>query len=239
MFTPLAWLLYRILAGRLPYDIERTPVHRASQVILSTVPIRLSRDAPTLRGDLETIALKALEKERARRYQTALDFRQDIEHYLQREPIRARPASVAYQARMFVRRHRSLALAAAGVMAITVLATIVSSSMWLAAARSRDHAVLRTQTANEAMLLIEKIIQSADPFDAAGSRLPTLLDEVAAQIESVEAIGRDPEFERILHRMLGRAYRNHGRTDDAREHLQRALELARQLDVSPVTLRAR
>jgi hypothetical protein len=59
-----------------------------------------------LRGDLDWIAMKALEKDRTRRYGAPLELAADIRRYLNHEPVVARPASVAYQLRKYIRRHR-------------------------------------------------------------------------------------------------------------------------------------
>jgi non-specific serine/threonine protein kinase/serine/threonine-protein kinase len=80
-------------------------------------------DYPTLarqlRGDLDAIALKALEKERSRRYATPLELAADIGRYLHNEPVIARPASTAYRARKYIRRHRiGVGLAVAAMLLV-------------------------------------------------------------------------------------------------------------------------
>jgi serine/threonine protein kinase/tetratricopeptide (TPR) repeat protein len=104
----LGVVLYELLAGRLPYEIERKLIHEAARIIRYDAPLRLSSINYTLRGDVETIVAKALEKERDRRYQSAHDLGSDIRHYLSDEPIAARPPSAWYQLCKFSRRNKAL-----------------------------------------------------------------------------------------------------------------------------------
>jgi non-specific serine/threonine protein kinase/serine/threonine-protein kinase len=88
----------------------------------STEPRQLTR---MLRGDLDWITMKALEKDRARRYGTPSELAADIRHYLNHEPVLARPASAAYRSGKFVKRHK-LALAVASVFAVMAIAGAVA-----------------------------------------------------------------------------------------------------------------
>jgi eukaryotic-like serine/threonine-protein kinase len=122
----LGVVLYELLVGRPPYDLRRGSVLEAARVIRDVTPVRLSSFDRVLRGDLETIAAKALEKDRSRRYTNATEFGADIGRYLAGEPIAARPAGFIDDVRRLLRRHRAVAaatvpLAAALVAAVTGL----------------------------------------------------------------------------------------------------------------------
>lgn len=117
----LGVVLFELLTERLPYDVREVAIHEATRVIREGQPTRLSLINKTLRGDVETIALKALEKDRTRRYQSASDFGMDIQRYLSNEPIAARPPSMVYRLGKFVRRRRvPLAMAAVVALALGV-----------------------------------------------------------------------------------------------------------------------
>jgi WD40 repeat protein/serine/threonine protein kinase len=90
-------------------------------------PQRLARQ---VRGDLDWIVIKALEKDRSRRYQTASDLAHDVERLLNDEPVEACPPSTAYRLQKFVRRHRVAAIGALAVAASLLIGTTASS--WLA-----------------------------------------------------------------------------------------------------------
>jgi WD40 repeat protein len=117
----LGVILFELLAHRLPFPLEGRPLAEAARVIVEDDPPRLGSIAPELRGDVETIVAKALEKEPARRYASAADLAADLRRWLGHEPIRARPPSALYHLRKFARRHTGLV---GGVLA-TVLALVL------------------------------------------------------------------------------------------------------------------
>jgi non-specific serine/threonine protein kinase/serine/threonine-protein kinase len=133
----LGVVFYELLCGKLPYDLTGVPMHHATRVIREQDPTKLSTRDRALRGDVETIALKALEKDRTRRYQSAAEFAQDIERYLSNRPILARPPSAVYQLRVFARRNRALCTAAAVVFLALASASVISTSMYLRAESAR------------------------------------------------------------------------------------------------------
>lgn len=103
----LGVMFYELLTDRLPYAVRRAAIPDAIRTICEETPRRPSSTNPTLRGDLDTICLKALEKEASRRYQSAAAMAEDIERYLTDQPILARRAGVLYRLRKFIVRHPS------------------------------------------------------------------------------------------------------------------------------------
>jgi len=151
----LGVILYELLAGRLPYQIGKQ-LPQAVQTIREEDPARLSSIVRTCRGDIETIAAKALEKDKARRYSPAADLAADIRRYLKDEPIVARRSTAAYQLRKFARSHKALVTGVAAAFVILIVGVIVSSSeaarAWRAeqdALRQRDQAAAAQQTAQK------------------------------------------------------------------------------------------
>ena len=120
----LGVIAYELLAGTPPYDLRRKMVHEAVRIIREETPTPLSSTNRTLRGDVETIVGKALEKEKDRRYQSASDLASDIRRYLADEPIVARPPSAAYQFRKFATRHTGLVAGVSAAFVVLLLATI-------------------------------------------------------------------------------------------------------------------
>ncbi len=134
----LGVIAYELLAGRLPHDLRRKMIHEAARIIREEEPTRLSSINRTLRGDVETIVAKALEKEKTRRYQSAESLASDIRRYLKDEPIAARPASTWYQAAKFAKRNKGLVtgLSAAFVL---LIAGVIGTSIGLSqAVEARD-----------------------------------------------------------------------------------------------------
>lgn len=102
----LGVIFYELLTDQLPYNVRRAALHEAVRVICEEPPRRPSALDRTLRGDLDTIALKAIEKEPARRYQSAAQFSDDVNRYLTDQPVLARRAGIFYQLMKLIRRHR-------------------------------------------------------------------------------------------------------------------------------------
>jgi tetratricopeptide (TPR) repeat protein len=152
----LGVVLYQLLCDQVPYDVAKMPIYEATHIIRERAPARLSSHLRTLKGDIETIVFKALEKDRDRRYQSALDLGQDIERYLRSEPIIARPPSAVYHFRVFARRHKGMVAATAALFAVLVAALIATLSLYGSAERSRQEAYVQRRRALDAQSLAEQ-----------------------------------------------------------------------------------
>jgi len=167
----LGVILYEFLAGRLPYTISKK-LHETIQTIREEDPIKLSVVDRGYRGDIETIAAKALEKDRTRRYASAAEMAADIQRYLKDEPIVARPPSTSYQLQKFTRRHQALV---AGIAAVFfVLVAGVAASTWLAVS-ARRAGLAAVQSEHNAQL-------DRDRAEAAG-RTATMARDQAMEAE--------------------------------------------------------
>ncbi len=165
----LGVVLYELLAGRLPYDLQRKMIHEAARVIREDEPTRLSSINTALRGDVETIVAKALEKDRERRYQTALDLGSDIRRYLTDQPIAARPPSTWYQLTKFSKRNKALVTGTAAAFAALLLGLAGTTYGLIQANTQRqrvEHAntALRAQNDN-ARTAIEQLLVVSGVFD--------------------------------------------------------------------------
>jgi WD40 repeat protein len=136
----LGVILYELLADRLPLALDHLPFLEVIRVVQEVEPSRLGSIIPSCRGDVETIASKALAKDKARRYATAGELAADIRRHLANEPIRARPPSALYQLRKFARRHKALVAGVLGVFAALVVGTVVSVLFALRAAENAAEA---------------------------------------------------------------------------------------------------
>jgi len=168
----LGVLLYELLAGALPFDPQtlRSANYSEIQRILREVDpprpsVRLSslgaasndvanrrridRSAllGQLRGDLDWITMKALDKDRTRRYASASEFAADIRRFLQDEPILARPPSVTYQMRKMMARHRGPVAVGVLFVAVILIALVTSITLWHRAETEGTNARFRLETA--------------------------------------------------------------------------------------------
>jgi tetratricopeptide (TPR) repeat protein len=140
----LGVILYQLLAGRLPFDVERKTLPEAVHVIRDQDAPALSSIDRVYRGDVEIIVGKALEKEKSRRYESALELASDVRRYLRDEPILARPPSASYQLAKFTRRHRGLVVGTAAVFFV-LLAGIAVSSFESVRARHAERAARESE----------------------------------------------------------------------------------------------
>lgn len=123
----LGVMLFELLTGRRPYDLRGRSLAEAARMIAECEPTRPGSIDASLRGDLDTIVLKALEKEKDRRYLSAADLAADIRRHLADEPITARPQTTFYLFRKFARRNRGLVIASTAAVASLVVGLVVVS----------------------------------------------------------------------------------------------------------------
>jgi WD40 repeat protein len=145
----LGVILFELAAHRLPYHLEDRPLAEAVRLILEEGPPRLGSINPELRGDVETIVAKALEKDRARRYASAADLAADLRRWLHHEPILARPPSALYHLRKFARRHRALVGGVLATGVALVLGLVGTILFALAESRQRGQAEQNARAAND------------------------------------------------------------------------------------------
>ncbi len=237
----LGVVLFELLADRPPYIIKGKTVPDAMRIICDQEATSLSSIDRLLRGDIETLVAKALEKDPSRRYASAAQFGTDIERHLSDEPIIARPPSTIYQLVKFARRNRGLVAGIAG-MFVMLIAGLAATS-WFAweatlqhqeATRQRNTAqherdAAQRQSRRVASLnafLVEDLFGAVDPYTGAAfdRSVMDMLNDAASHIEG--AFSEDPDIEILIRTTLGKILRNLGDYDAAELHLVRALELA-------------
>ncbi len=183
-----------------------------------TDPIRL---AQALKGDLDWITMKAMEKDRTRRYGSPSELAADIGRYLTDEPVLARPPSVGYKARKFIRRHKVPVAAAA--VALLALIGFAGAMSW----QARRIALERNRAEWVSDFLV-RLFLAPDPSEARGRVVSAreLLDRGAAQLEA-ETSG-DPMLRARMMTMLGRTYEGLGLYETAAQVLERALAIQQE-----------
>ncbi len=132
----LGVILFELLAGELPFDVAGVPLPEAARIVCEEAPRPAGTVRRQLRGELEAILGKALEKDPARRYSSAAALGEDIERHLAGQPILAHPPSTLYQLRKLVGRHRAMSLVA---LLMIVIVGAFAVGMTLLYQRSQEH----------------------------------------------------------------------------------------------------
>jgi len=166
----LGVILYELVCGRLPHDVADKPITEALRIVQRDDPRRPSAINPALRGDLEAIILKAIEKDRDRRYPTASEFGADIRRYLDDAPVTARPATTLYQLRKFAARNRAL-VAGVGAVFLTLVAGIATTARMAYVANQARAAAEARQRETEQVAAFQSAQLSDIDVNAMGDRL--------------------------------------------------------------------
>ncbi len=237
----LGVLLYELLVGALPFDTKVLleagwdALHRmirdvdppkpstkistlgekatAIAVLRRTEPAMLERQ---LRGELDWITMRAMAKDRIRRYQSASELAADVEHYLANQPVLARPPSAVYQIRKLVARHK-VGVAFATTVFLLLIAFAITMSI------EREKAVLQARKAERIKTFLQDVLASADPDRARGPgwTVREFLDEVDQRVAA--ELQDQPEIQAALQSTIGRTYASLGLYDRAEGHLAPAL----------------
>ena len=243
----LGVLLYELLTGKTPFEAKRlleADLDELRRIIREEEPPRPSTklsalaadeqtttakrrqtDPPglihTVRGDLDWIVMKCLEKDRTRRYATANGLAADLERHLNNEPVVARPPTNLYRLRKLARRHK-IAFATASSIGLSLLVGLaVSTRLFLGEKQARRRAEAATK-------FLADMLNNLDPSVARGdtpAALRNMLDETAARVG--KDFRDDAEMQADLRDTIGHVYFALGLYDKA-EAIQRAAIKARQ-----------
>lgn len=248
----LAVICYELLTGRLPHDLRDKSIPEAVRIIGQEEPTPLSSINRIFRGDLNTIIAKGLEKDPARRYQSASELALDLQRYLDDQPIIARPASAWYQFSKFARRNTALVGGISAVFLVLVAGLIVSGVLLGRALNAEDLAVNRLRQAKYAEQLavdrlaaaeheqakaeatkhfLQDMLSAVNPVSRRDKEVTVreMLDVAAAKIDA-GSMADKPETEASIRFTIGTTYRALGRYAEAERHLRRMVELRRMVD---------
>ena len=248
----LGVILYKLLVGSVPFEkgellgsgfdalrrviCEEEPSRPSTRLshVHETAPeiaIERSQQHATLvkriRGDLDWITLKALEKDRTRRYRTVNALAMDIRRHLANEPVVARPPSTVYKVQKFVRRHRAGVAAALVVALALVGGAIGTTAGLLRALRAERRATLEAETARQVSDFLVELFRFADPDETQGESITAreILDEGSQRIS--RELRQQPTTQARLMNTMGTVYRHLGLYEESQTLLEEALALRR------------
>ena len=168
----LGVILYELLAGALPFDsevmrksgyegirrvlLEEDPLPPSARLRSGSVDSAAKTPPRSISGDLDRITLKAMDKDRLRRYASPIALAADIRRYLAGEPVQARPSTIGYRTSKFVRRNKT------GVLVGALVAALIAAFVFAMKARVFDHAPVAVEVRSIAVLPLKDSSQQKD-----------------------------------------------------------------------------
>ncbi len=229
----LGVVLYELLAGALPFDLNGQSAASAATIVLEHAPARPSSVASRVQAgggrsawaDLDVLCLTAMHRDPRQRYRTVDALIRDVDHFLKGEPLEARPDSMGYRVRKFVQRKRG---AIAAVAAVALLVTTLSAWYTVRLASARTAAVAEAARAGRIQRFMLDLMQGGD--DQAGPRdslrVLTIVERGAREAASLDA---EPAVQAELYQTLGGIFARLGRLDRADTLMRQALQHQRDL----------
>lgn len=246
----LGVVLYVLLTGMLPFESQEEKTKPLDEVLRQlreddppspSTKIKTEHDTATaaassrgtetrqlanlLRGDLDWITMKAVEKDRSRRYGTPSDLAADVERYLENRPVLARPASTGYRLKKYVQRHRLGVATASGAFLVLVAFAITVVVQLRHTIRERDRA-------NRITEFMTRMFVVSEPSESRGNSITAreILDKASKDVDS--GLTKDPELQAQMMNVMGTVYQSLGLYSKAQPLFERSAEL-RMSDLGP------
>lgn len=210
----LGVMLYELVSGVLPFDLsDRTPGEAEALIVAGDAPrpsTRAHRGGVSLSraewDDLDVLCLKAMHADPSRRYRSVDALMRDLDHFLAREPLDARPDTLAYRATTFVRRNRRAVIATS---AVAMSAVVLIAFYTVRLAQARDRALRETVRAQRIQRFTTRLFEGGEEGagPAESLRVVSLLAAGAAEARTLDL---EPEVQADLYGTLGGIYRQLG-----------------------------
>lgn len=254
----LGVVLYELLVGAVPVDVrgvsdpaihvalrEKDPPRPSTRYTdlgdtreevakaRRTEPDGLRRQ---LRGDLDWIVMRAIERDRTRRYETVNALAMECRRFLDHQPVLARPPSAGYLLNRFIRRNMMAVVAASVAVLAVVAGAAVAMLGYVRATEAEQAAIIEAETSSQVSDFLVRLFEVSDPSEARGNTITAreILDRGTASID--EDLAGQPEVQATLMQTMGRVYHKLGLYENADILLQRALASRRRMQGDPVEL---
>jgi eukaryotic-like serine/threonine-protein kinase len=228
----LALIGYELLVGHNPIGGEGSSLYEMIRAIREDEPDYLGTHDRTLRGDLETIIAKALSHDLDRRYVDANMFADDLDRYLNRQPILARKQSTWYQIRKFTQRNPLVAGSISALIIVLFSALLLISLALKQATKDRRIAIQEQRTQELINTFVTDDLFATGNPDYDGDADVSLLDAMRRSSDAIaERFADAPEAEASIRFTMGDQFRLMSDYDQALVHLNRCVELSETIDI--------
>ena len=230
----LGVILFELLAGEYPYDLSNLTPGEAATIVAEFDPGKPSTrqkqaDRAQLSrsewADLDILCLKAMHKDAARRYGSVEALMRDVDHYLQGEPLEARPDSLQYRMRKFARRNRRALAATAAVLLLIVGLTAVFA--WRLT-KARNAAMAEAERTQRIQRFMIEVFQGGDAIAGPAADLK-VVDMLDRGVREALALNSDPKVRAELVYNFATIYEKQGQLTKADPLMQMALEQRQRL----------
>ena len=222
----LGVILYEIVVGRRPHDLRGMRLPAAIHAIGEATPDRPGAVNPSTPADVESIILKAMDRQVEQRYHSAEALADDVDRFLTGRPVAAHAPSWLYRLRRLTLRHKVASALSAALFLSIVIFGVVSSVQNAALVSQRNKAETQAQRTEHINEFLERILSSANPdYTRPNLMLEDILDHASRGLEA--ELAGEPEIRASLHSTLGMAYLGIKRFEAAEKHLKAALHLRR------------
>jgi serine/threonine protein kinase len=244
----LGVVLYELLTGVLPFDpdtLRSAAISEIQRIIREEKPPRpsmrlsalgerakkvaasRSTDATTLakhlHRELEWIPLKAIRKDRTRRYRSAAEMSDDVQNYLSGAPLIAGPESSLYRLKKSIHRNRTLMTGIAAVLAVLIAGIVVSTVLAISADRSRAEAERQARTSQAVVYFLTDVLLEYVAPENPEVTIHSVLDAASKSLEG--RFEGKPLIEASIRERLGETYRKLGDYKAAEPHVERAYQI--------------
>ncbi len=248
----LGALLYELLTGTPPFGdaangrgfrspgelekaiLERDPeppsgaMERPSVTSTGIPESTLDRARREVGQDLDTVVLKALQKDPLRRYDSVDQLSEDVGRFLDGLPVRARPDTWSYRTRKFVRRNRGMVVGSLSGFMTVLMFAIGSAVQAIQLQRQRDAARLERDRASAVSDFLVSVFQSSDPDESKGEDITAREILANGGLRVRDELADQPEVQLAVMGAIGTVYRSLGAYDSAAVFLQEAVDKARE-----------
>jgi tetratricopeptide (TPR) repeat protein len=244
-------LLYVLLSGSLPFPsltLRSSGFGEIQRVLLEEEPSRPSSRvssadeggidcgidsrvlARRLKGDLDWIVMKAIDKVLDRRYQSASELAADVRRYLADEPVLASAPGTVYRLGKFVRRHRVAVTGFVTGILLLLGGVVATTSQAIRATRAEHEARIQAALAADVNEFLVSMLAEANPANHPPGREVTVVEALETAAHMVDTGDRSPRLEAEVRRVVGETFHTLSRHDEAEEQTRAALEMLRGLD---------